>query len=245
MKKRILSVIILSFTMFLSCKNDDNTTKAVQLPKSIKGVDANITFQYNTKNQLVKVSDKSDPTDYSETLFTYNNDGKLEKFVNASYYNGNVSTASYSVTYLANNQLRVTSDDNEYVLVSLNDKGQALSFNSIDGTTNFSYDSKGNMVQATDNSQTITATYNNDNGILSSVATPSWVLMLTDLDLHYFALNNPLTITEVYKNNGSSETYSQTMNYPKEHVIHGYPTKMIVNTTDGGESYNQTLTVTY
>lgn len=245
MKKKIIPTLILGSILVLGCKNDDNVVDQKRLPKSITGVDTNISFQYNGGNQLVKVSDKTSNAEYSETLFTYNVDGKLSKFVNASYYNGNVSTETYVVNYLDNNLLRVEDEDNEYVLIKLNDKGQALEFKGIDDLSTFTYDNKGNMVKMVSNTTTTTASYTNDKGILSAVNTPSWVFMLTDLDLYYYAVNNPIAITEIYQENGPAETVSQTITYPAEHIILGYPTRMNISTTEAGQTNSGIFSIVY
>lgn len=244
--KKILLPVLCAFTLVTtSCKNDDNTAAIIKLPKTIKSIDTDYKFQYNGANQLIKTIDTDSENEYTETLFTYTSDGKLSKFVNAFHNNTGVSTFSFSVTYLENNQLKITDEDNEYTLVTLNDKGQAISFKNLNTTVNFSYDSKGNMVKIVDDSTTLTASYNNDKGILSDVKTPHWIFLLTDFDLHYFAVNNPTTISAVYDNNGTSETFSQTNNYPSEHIIQGYPTRMSVNYNESGDTYNEVFTITY
>lgn len=245
MKNFFIPVLCFSSLLITSCKNDDNIEEIVRLPKTIKSVETDYKFQYNTENQLIKVVDTEGENEYTETLLTYSQDGKLTKFVNAFHHNGDISTFSYSISYLENNQLKITDEDNEYTLVTLNEKGQALSFKTIDNIVNFSYDTKGNITKIEDNNTTTTVSYNNDKGILSSVKTPHWIFLLTDFDLHYFAVNNPITISSVYENNGSSETYSQTNSYPAEHVILGYPTRMSVNYNENGDMYNEVFTVTY
>jgi len=245
MKCKIVSILILASLCFTGCKNDDDVVDQKRVPKSIAGANTTINFQYNANNQLVKVTDKTNDSDYSEMLFTYNTGGKLSKFVNASYLNGSVSTHTYTVEYLENNLVRVKDEDNEYVLVTLNEKGQALEFKGMDGSSIFSYDGKGNMVKMTSNAVTITASYNNDKGVVSAINTPSWVFMLTDLDLHYYAVNNPVLINEVYQGNETAETHAQIISYPREHIILGYPTRMNVTTNQDGQSMSEVFNITY
>jgi|GEM_PF-1371408 len=245
MKKIIvLFFLICGFTLF-SCKDDDNVMEVRQLPKSITSVGSNMSFGYNTKNQLIKVVDKESDTEYSETIFSYGDDGRLMKFVSAFYEPNNATTETYTVTYISDNQLRVKNEENEYILVNLNEKGQALSFNTLDGVTNFTYDANGNLVKIVDDSTTVTASYNKGKGIFNNVATGNWVLLLSDFDLQYFSVNNPVSITTVDNNNGTTSTYSRTFTYPEEHIIAGYPTRMSVNHTENGSTSNEVYSITY
>lgn len=245
MKKNIVPFFLIFGCTLFSCKNDDNTGEISRLPKSITSVGSNMSFGYNTRNQLIKVVDRESDTEYSETIFSYGDDGRLTKFVNAFYEPNNVITETYSVTYVSDNQLKVTDEDNEYIMVTLNDKGQAVRFNTLDGITTFSYDASGNLVKMVDDATTITASYNNGKGIFSNVATGNWVLLLNDSGLQYFTANNPVSITTVENHNGTSNTYSRTFTYPQEHIIGGFPTRMSVNDTENGSTSNEVYSITY
>lgn len=245
MKKIIVPFfLICGFTLF-SCKDDDNVSEVRKLPKSITSTQSNMIFGYNTKSQLIKVVDKDSESEYSETIFSYDDTGRLTKFVNAFYEPNNVTTETYSISYISNTQLRVADEDNEYVLVNLNDKGQAVSFNTLDGVTRFSYDTRGNLVKIADDFTTITASYDNGKGIFSSVGVANWVLLLNEFDLQFFAVNNPVSITTVESDNGNTYTSSRTFTYPAEHIIAGYPTRMSVNYTENGSTSNEVYSINY
>lgn len=245
MKKFIVPFfLICGFTIF-SCKDDDNVSEIRKLPKSITSAHSNMSFGYNTKNQLIKVVDKDSESEYSETILSYDDKGRLTKFVNAFYEPSNVTTETYSISYISDTQLRVADEDNEYVLVNLNDKGQAVSFNTLDGVTSFSYDTRGNLVKITDDFTTITASYDNGKGIFNNVGVANWVLLLNDFDLQFFAVNNPVSITTIESDNGTTYTSSQTFTYPAEHIIAGYPTRMLVNYTDNGSASNEVYSINY
>ncbi len=231
--------------VFVSCKNDDNITDLKKLPKSITSVNSNLSFTYSASGQLVKVIDKDSETEYTETIFTYDNSGKVIKFVNIYNDPSGTETESYTISYPATNQAKVTDEDNDYILVNFNDKGQVLNFNNFGDVTTFTYDAKGNIVKVVDENSTTTASYNNDKGILSATTSPKWVLLLTDFDLYYFAENNPISVTNVSEYNGTTYTYSENYSYPVEHIIAGYPTRMSVNYSENGTTNNEVYTINY
>lgn len=245
MKNIFFSFFLICGISLTSCKDDDDSSRITKLPKAITSIESNLSFGYNNKNQLTKVVDKDSDKEYSETIFSYNEEGKLTKFVNAFYESGNVSTETYTIQYLSAYQLKVIDEDNEYTLVTLNEKGQALSFNNLGSITTFSYDVNGNLVKIIDGAATTTASYNNDKGIFSSISTANWVLFLNDFDFQYFSINNPVSITTVIDDNGTSQTYSETYVYPKEHIIAGYPTRMSVNYTENGSTFNEIYSINY
>jgi len=227
--------------VFVSCKNDDNVADIKKLPKSITSVNGNLLFTYSASGQLVKVTDKDSETEYTETIFTYDSTGKVIEFANVSYDIHGINTEFYTVTYPSENQAII----NMGTIVNFNDKGQVLNFNNFGDVTTFTYDTKGNIVKVVDESSTTTASYNNDKGILSGTTSPKWVLLLSDFDLHYFAENNPISVTNVSEYEGTTYTSSETYSYPVEHIIAGYPTRMSVNYTENGETNNEVYTINY
>jgi len=231
--------------VFVSCKNDDNVADVKKLPKSITSVNGNLLFTYSASGQLVKVTDKDSETEYTETIFTYDSTGKVTKFVTVFNDPAGTETSSYTITYPAANQAKVTDEDNDYIMVNFNDKGQVLNFNNFGDVTTFTYDTKGNIVKVVDESSTTTASYNNDKGILSGTTSTKWILLLSDFDLHYFAENNPISVTNVSEYEGTTYTSSETYSYPVEHIIAGYPTRMSVNYTENGETNNEVYTINY
>ena len=231
--------------IFVSCKNDDNVAELKKLPKSITSVNGNLLFTYSTSGQLVKVTDKDSETEYTETIFTYDSTGKVTKFVTIYNDPTGTETDSYTITYPAANQARVTGDDNDYVLFNFNEKGQVLNFSNPDLLVAFTYDTKGNIVKIVNGNSTTTASYNNDKGILSGITSPKWVLLLSDFDLYYFGENNPISVTNVSENQGTTYTSSETYSYPIEHIIDGYPTRMSVNYTENGSTENEIYTINY
>jgi len=245
MKKIILSILLAASAVFISCKNDDNVADIKKLPKSITSVNGKLLFTYSASGQLVKVTDKDSETEYTETIFTYDSAGKVIKFV--TVYNDPVGTEtnSYTITYPAANQARITDEDNDYTLVNFNEKGQVLNFNNFGDVTTFSYDTKGNIVKVVNDNSTTTASYNNDKGILSGTTSPKWVLLLSDFDLHYFGENNPISVTNVSEYDGITYTSSETYSYPVEHIVAGYPTRMSVNYTENGSTENEVYTINY
>jgi len=245
MKKIVLSFLLVSSTIFTSCKTDDEVVAIKKLPKKISSVNGSIEFGYSTSGQLVNVKDKESETTYTETIFTYDNTGKLTKFVNIYKDSNGTETESFLISYPAANQARITDEDNDYTIVNFNEKGDVLSFNNFGDLTTFSYDGKGNIVKIEEENSTITASYNNDQGILSAVSSPKWVLLLTDFNLYNFAANNPITTTAVSQYNGTTTTYSETYSYPVEHIISGFPTRMSVNYNDNGSASNELFTINY
>ena len=231
--------------IFVSCKNDDNVAELKKLPKSITSVNGNLLFTYSTSGQLVKVTDKDSETEYTETIFTYDSTGKVTKFVTIYNDPTGTETDSYTITYPAANQARVTGDDNDYVLFNFNEKGQVLNFSNADLLVAFTYDTKGNIVKIVNGNSTTTASYNNNKGILSGITSPKWVLLLSDFDLYYFGENNPISVTNVSENQGTTYTSSETYSYPIEHIIDGYPTRMSVNYTENGSTENEIYTINY
>lgn len=245
MKKIIAPLLILSVFALTSCKDDDKIDDFKQLPKTITSTSGNIQFTYSTSGQLVKVNYKDSDASYTETLFTYDNDGKIVKFVNIYNEEGSVETDSYNITYLPNNEAKIIDESNDYTLVKFNGNGQVLSFNNLSEVTTFTYDSNGNVVKISDNTSTTTVSYNNDKGILSGITSPKWALLLTDSDLFYFGGNNPVSVNYVYQNNGSTNTASDAYTYPIEHIVNGYPTRMLVKHTESGETTNETYSINY
>lgn len=245
MKKSILTVFLATSALFTSCKNDDNVAEVKKLPKSITSVSGNLLFTYNASGQLVKVTDKDSETEYTETIFTYDSTGKVNKFVTVYNDPEGIETDTYTVSYPAANQARVTDEDDDYTLVNFNDKGQVISFNNFGDLTTFTYDGKGNIVKVVDEFSTTTASYNNDKGILSATTSPKWVLLLSDFDLHYFSENNPISVTNVTEYQGTTYTSSEAYTYPVEHVIAGYPTRMSVNYSQNGSTNNEVYTINY
>lgn len=245
MKKIILTVFLAASAVFVSCKNDDNVAEIKKLPKSITSVSGNLLFSYSTSGQLVKVTDKDSETEYTETIFTYDSSGKVVKFVNIYNDPAGTETETYTISYPIANQAKVTDEDNDYILVNFNEKGQVLNFNNFGDLTTFTYDTKGNIVKVVDENATTTASYNNDKGILSGVTSPKWVLLLSDFDLHYFAENNPVSVTNVSEYEGTTYTSSEAYSYPVEHIIAGYPTRMSVNYTENGSTNNEVYTINY
>lgn len=245
MKKIILSILLATSIVFVSCKNDDNVAEVKKLPKSITSVNGNLSFNYSSSGQLVKVTDKDSETEYTETIFTYESNGKVTKFVTVYNYPAGTETQTHLVSYPVANQAKVTDEDNDYVLVNFNDKGQVLNFNNFGDVTTFTYDAKGNIVKVVDESSTTTASYNNDKGVLSGITSPKWVLLLSDFDLHYFAENNPVSVTTISEYEGTTYTSSETYSYPVEHIIDGYPTRMSVNYTENGSTESEIYTINY
>ena len=245
MKKIVLTVFLAASTVFVSCKNDDNVLDTKKLPKSITSTDGNLLFTYSTSGQLVKVTDKDSETEHTETIFTYDSNGKLTKFVTIYNDPAGTETETHIVSYPKVNQAKVTNEDNDYILVNFNDKGEVLNFNNFGDVTTFTYDAKGNIVKVVDDNSTITASYNNDKGILSGIASPKWVLLLSDFDLYYFGENNPISVTNVSENQGTTYTTSEAYSYPIEHVIDGYPTRMSVNYSENGSTENAIYTINY
>lgn len=245
MKKIILTVFLAASAVFVSCKNDDNVAEIKKLPKSITSVSGNLLFTYSASGQLVKVTDKDSETEYTETIFTYDSNGKVTKFVTVYNDPAGTETQTHLVSYPTANQAKVTDEDNDYVLVNFNDKGQVLNFNNFGDVTTFTYDAKGNIVKVVDGNSTTTANYNNDKGILSGTTSPKWILLLTDFDLYYFAENNPISVTNVSEYEGTTYTYSEAYSYPVEHIIGGYPTRMSVNYTENGSTDNEVYTINY
>lgn len=245
MKKIIIPFVLLSAALLLSCNDDNSSDDLKQLPKSITSVNGTVNFTYSPTGQLVKVTDKDSDTEYTETLLTYDSTGKVIKFVTVYNDAGTIETDSYTITYLANSQAKVTDEDNNYIMVTFNENGQALHFNDFGNITNFTYDSKGNIVKIANNNLTTTATYNNDKGILSGITSPKWVLLLTDFETYYFAVNNPVSVNTVYDANGTTNTYSDAYTYPTEHIINGYPTRMLITHNENGETTNDVYTVNY
>ncbi|MEG0917804.1 MAG: hypothetical protein RSF68_12400 [Myroides sp.] len=243
--KKIIIPVLMASAVFVSCKNDDNVADVKKLPKSITSVNGNLLFTYSASGQLVKVTDKDSETEYTETIFTYDSTGKVIKFVTVFNDPAGTETSSYTISYPAVNQAKVTDEDNDYIMVNFNDKGQVLNFNNFGDVTTFSYDTKGNIVKVVDESSTTTASYNNDKGILSGTTSPKWVFLLSDFDLHYFAENNPISVTNVSGYEGTTYTSSETYSYPVEHIIEGYPTRMSVNYTENGETNNEVYTINY
>jgi len=245
MKKIVLSILLASSAVFVSCKNDDNVADIKKLPKSITNVDGNVLFTYSANGQLVKVTDKDSETEYTETIFTYDSTGKVVKFVTVFNDLSGTKTNSYIISYPAANQAKVTFEDNEYTLFSFNEKGQVLNFSNADLLVTFTYDAKGNIVKIVNGNSTTTASYNNDKGILSGITSPKWVFLLSDFDLHYFGENNPISVTNVSEYEGTTYTSSETYSYPVEHIIGGYPTRMSVNYTENGSTNNEVYTINY
>lgn len=245
MKKIIVTVFLAVSAIFVSCKNDDNVADVKKLPKSITSVNGNLLFTYSANGQLVKVTDKDSETEYTETIFTYDNSGKVVKFVNIYNDPSGTETESYNISYPTATQAKVTDEDNDYIMVNFNEKGQVLNFNNFGDLTTFTYDTKGNIVKVVDENSTTTASYNNDKGILSATNSPKWVLLLSDFDLHYFAENNPVSVTNISEYNGTTYTSSETYSYPLEHIIAGYPTRMSVNYTENGTTNNEVYTISY
>lgn len=245
MKKILLTVFLAASTVLVACKNDDNLADIKKLPTSITSVNGKIEFTYSTTRQLVKVTDKDSDTEYTETIFTYDSSGKVTKFVTIYNSPSGTETESYTISYPVANQAKVTDENNDYVLVNFNDKGQVLNFNNFGDITAFSYDAKGNIVKVVEEDATTTANYTNDKGILSAITSPKWVLLLTDFDLHYFAENNPISVTNVAEYNGTTYTSSEAYSYPVEHIIAGYATRMSVNYTENGSTYNEVYTINY
>lgn len=243
--KKIIVPVLMASAVFVSCKNDDNVAELTKLPKSITSVNGNLLFTYSTSGQLVKVTDKDSETEYTETIFTYNSEGKVTKFVTIYNDPTGTETDSYTITYPAANQARVTGDDNDYVLFNFNEKGQVLNFSNADVLVTFTYDTKGNIVKIVNGNSTTTASYNNNKGILSGITSPKWVLLLSDFDLYHFGENNPISVTNVSENQGTTYTSSETYSYPIEHIIDGYPTRMSVNYTENGSTENQIYTINY
>lgn len=245
MKKIVLSVFLATSAVFVSCKNDDDVTELKKLPKSITSVNSNLLFTYSASGQLVKVTDKDSETEDTETIFAYDSNGKVTKFVNIYNSPGGTQTETYTISYPTANQAKVTDEDNDYVLVNFNEKGQVLNFNSFGDVTTFSYDTKGNIVKIVNGNSTTTANYNRDKGILSGITSPKWVLLLSDFDLYYFGENNPISVTNVSENQGTTYTSSEAYSYPIEHVIDGYPTRMSVNYSENGSTENEVYTINY
>ena len=243
--KKIIVPVLMTSAVFVSCKNDDNVAELKKLPKSITSVSGNLLFTYSTSGQLVKVTDKDSETEYTETIFTYDSTGKVTKFVTIYNDPTGTETDSYTITYPTANQARVTGDDNDYVLFNFNEKGQVLNFSNADLLVAFTYDTKGNIVKIVNGNSTTTASYNNDKGILSGITSPKWVLLLSDFDLYYFGENNPISVTNVSENQGTTYTSSETYSYPIEHIIDGYPTRMSVNYTENGSTENEIYTINY
>ena len=243
--KKIIVPVLMASAIFVSCKNDDNVAELKKLPKSITSVNGNLLFTYSTSGQLVKVTDKDSETEYTETIFTYDSTGKVTKFVTIYNDPTGTETDSYTITYPAANQARVTGDDNDYVLFNFNEKGQVLNFSNADLLVAFTYDTKGNIVKIVNGNSTTTASYNNNKGILSGITSPKWVLLLSDFDLYYFGENNPISVTNVSENQGTTYTSSETYSYPIEHIIDGYPTRMSVNYTENGSTENEIYTINY
>ena len=245
MKKIVLSILVAVSTTFVSCKSDDNVADIKKLPKSITSVSGNLLFTYSANGQLVKITDKDSETEYTETIFTYDNSGKVTKFVNINNSPSGTETESYTISYPTANQAKITDEDSDYTLVNFNEKGQVLNFNSFGDVTTFSYDTKGNIAKIVNDNSTTTANYNNDKGILSGTTSPKWVLLLSDFDLYYFAENNPISVTNVSEYDGTTYTYSESYSYPVEHIIAGYPTRMSVNYTENGSTDNEVYTINY
>lgn len=245
MKKIVLSILLATSVVFVSCKNDDNVADIKKLPKSITSVSGNLLFTYSASGQLVKVTDKDSETEYTETIFTYDSTGKVVKFVMVSNDPAGTETNSYTISYPTANQAKITDEDNDYTLVNFNEKGQVLNFNSFGDVTTFTYDAKGNIVKVVNDNSTTTASYNNDKGILGGTTSPKWVLLLSDFDLHYFGENNPISVTNVSEYEGTTYTSSETYSYPVEHIIGGYPTRMSVNYTENGSTNNEVYTINY
>lgn len=243
--KKIIVPVLMASAIFVSCKNDDNVAELKKFPKSITSVNGNLLFTYSTSGQLVKVTDKDSETEYTETIFTYDSTGKITKFVTIYNDPTGTETDSYTITYPTANQARVTGDDNDYVLFNFNEKGQVLNFSNADLLVAFTYDTKGNIVKIVNGNSTTTASYNNDKGILSGITSPKWVLLLSDFDLYYFGENNPISVTNVSENQGTTYTSSETYSYPIEHIIDGYPTRMSVNYTENGSTENEIYTINY
>lgn len=245
MKKMIIPFALATSVFFISCKDDDNVTETTKLPKTITSTYSKIDFTYSSTGQLVKVVDKDSDTEYTETIFTYDNSGKVVKLVTIYNDPSGTETESYTISYPTENQAKVTDEDNDYVLVNFNDKGQVLNFNDFDEVTTFTYDDRGNIVKIVDKDSTITASYNNDKGILSGISSAKWILLLSDFDLFYFGSNNPVSVNLVSQYNGNTYTSSEAYSYPAEHIINGYPTRMSVNYTENGSTENEVYTITY
>lgn len=241
MKKIIIPfVLILTTALFVSCKDDDQTTEKTILPKAIAGTGDAINFSYNAQKQLTKI-EQSD----AETLFTYDAEGKLTKFVNIYANENGQETESFQVQYQSDTQVRIVDEDSEYTTLTLNDKGQLLSSNADGNITQFSYDAKGNVVRIEDGSETVTAAYNNHKGIFSGIKSPQWMLFLSDFDLQYFAVNNPTNVSIISTEGEETESYSEVYTYPAEHVISGYPTRMSVKYNDNGSTYSEVYNINY
>lgn len=245
MKKIIIPFILIASSLLVCCKNDDHTIEIKQIPKSISSAYGTVNFSYNASGQLIKVTDKDSDQEYSETIFTYDNSGKVIKFVTVYNEDGDIETYSYNITYPAENQAKVIDEDNEYTIVNFDAKGQAISFSHFEEVTDYTYDERGNIVKITDNNTTTTVSYNNSKGVLSGINSPKWVLLLTDFDLFYFTVNNPVSINSVYQYNGNTYTDSESYSYPAEHIINGYPTRMSVDYNNGTSTYNELYTISY
>ena len=245
MKKIIIPFVLITSIIFISCKDDDVFDDYKQLPKTISGTYGKVDFTYSANGQLVKVTDKDSETEYTETLFTYDSTGKIIKFVNVYNEAGSIQTDSYTITYLANSQAKVTDEDNNYVMVTFNEKGEVLNFNDFGTITTFTYDNRGNIVKISDDTSTTTVSYNNDKGILSGIASPKWALLLTDMDLYYFGVNNPVSVNSIYENNGTTNTSSDSYTYPAEHIVNGYATRMLITHNENGETDNEVYTIKY
>lgn len=240
MKKIILPCFILFSGLVVSCKDDNSSSDEIKLVKSIVGGDENIRFNYNEKRQLVKIID----TD-SESIFTYDESGKLSKYV-IIYNEGSVqSTESFTIKYQSETQLRIVDEDNEYVIVNLNDKGQVLNINNGGDVTKYTYDTKGNIVKVEEDGLTTTVTYNNDKGIFSGTTSPKWMLLLPDYEMSFFSVNNPVSISSIITENGQTTTDSEIFTYPVEHIIKGYPTRISVNYNENGTVTNQIYNISY
>lgn len=245
MKKIIIPFALVATLIFVGCKDDDQNTEVIKTPKTISSVYGAVNLSYNASGQLIKVTDKDSDDEYTETVFTYDSSGKVTKFVTIYHEDNDVETYSYNITYPSANQARVIDESNDYIIVNFDAKGQAISFNDFGDLTNFTYDDRGNIVKITDNVSTVTASYNNDKGILSGINSPKWILLLTDMDLFYYAANNPVSINSVYQNGEQIYTDSETYTYPSEHIIDGYPTRMSVDYNNGSSSYNELYTISY
>lgn len=245
MKKIVLFVSLAIAAITVSCKNDDDLVKTVQLPKSITSTNTNLAFSYSNTGQLIKIENTLSAGQSNEMLFTYDTTGKLTKYVSVNTQPGVVLTETFLVSYPFENQVKVTNEANDYTLINLNENGQAVSLVKSNKTTTFLYDTNGNLVKNENENNTITANFNTYKGVFSGVTSPKWVLLLTAYNLHNFAVNNPVTVTNVTVENNVTTTSSETYSYPIEHIVNEYPTKISVNYSVNGTSNNYVYTVHY
>lgn len=229
--------LVLACLSFLACSDDNSIqnfpggTSAKLLPVKISGEKngGQTVFVYDDYNRLISCSyfSKSDKklSKTSELKIQYD---ALERVEKATYESSEGESYTYTITYEGSH---IVVQDKYYTRhIDIDAQGNVLKMKQYYANDqnasieyNYQYDQKGNLIKKDFNNNYYSYTYDDYNGVYSSVNTPQWFLV-TMLDATYI-YNNCNQIQVSFLDENGKEQTPTTFKITHTYNENGYPVK--------------------